>query len=231
MPSAFVVLDGPAAHPQRQARPPGPAGARRSAPAATYAAPRTPQEQVLCDLFAEVLACERVGVDDNFFDLGGHSLLATRLVSRVRASLGVELAIRDAVRGADRRRAGRAAARRRSGPPAAGRAGRGPTGCPLSLPSSGCGSSTGWRGRAPTYNVPLAVRLDGALDAAALEAALADVVARHESLRTIFPEQDGVPFQQILPAGEARPRPRDRGGRARRRWPAAWPRRPPRHSS
>jgi acyl carrier protein len=59
-----------------------------------YAAPRTSVEEVLANIWAQVLGLERVGVDDNFFALGGHSLLITQLISRVRDTFRVELPFR-----------------------------------------------------------------------------------------------------------------------------------------
>ncbi|MFE2586435.1 condensation domain-containing protein, partial [Streptomyces sp. NPDC059378] len=177
-------------------------------------APHTPQEQVLAGLFAEVLGVSQVGVDDSFFDLGGHSLLATRLVARVRATLGVELALHTLFRtptvaalaaglgGADRARLALVRAERPVGAPPA----EGWERVPLSSAQRRLWFLRQLEDAASVYNMPLAWRLSGPLDLAALEAALGDVVDRHETLRTVFPAADGVPHQRVLATEEARPR-------------------------
>ena len=161
---------------------------------------------MLCAVFADVLGAERVGIEDNFFELGGHSLLAAKLVSRVRVALGKEVSIRELFESptvaelAERLREERLAQHRR--PLLKARMDRqeraGGARLPLSYAQQRLWFLYQMEGAGAAYNIPLALRLEGELDVRALEQALGDVVERHEALRTVFPQEEGVPYQKVL---------------------------------
>ncbi|MEU4428419.1 amino acid adenylation domain-containing protein, partial [Actinoplanes sp. NPDC024001] len=166
---------------------------KRALPAPRYGdlssrrAPRNRTEARLCELFAEVLGADDVGVDDNFFDLGGHSLLATRLISRIRGDLGIDVDIRSLfARPTVRGIAGVARADSGERPPLRRAARVGPI--PLASGQRRMYFLAELEGAAPSYNVPIVLSLSGEVDRGALAAALNDVVARHEALRTVFPD-------------------------------------------
>ena len=167
-----------------------------------YRAPAGPVEEVLAGIYAQVLGLERAGVDDSFFDLGGDSLSAMRVVAAVNKSLDANLAVRALF---DAPSIAQLAPRigGDGGGPEPLVAGERPAVVPLSFAQSRLWFLDQLQGPSPVYNMPVALRLRGSLDAEALGAALADVVTRHESLRTLFAAPDGIPQQVVVPAERA----------------------------
>ena len=171
-----------------------------------YVAPRTATEEVLAAVWAEVLRVERVGIEDNFFELGGHSLLATRVVSRIREVFRAELPLRALFEAptvaalAERVEAARGTAS--AVPPVRPREDAAAP-APLSFAQERLWLLDQMAPGSAAYNVPTALRLSGALDAAVLDRALAEIVRRHQVLRTVFRVEGGRPVQTVLPATDA----------------------------
>lgn len=213
-PAAYVVLDeipitahqkiDRAALPQPQI-----------AAATEYRDPTTPTEQRVAQLFSGLLGHERVGADDSFFDLGGHSLVATKLVTAIRGDCGVEIGIRDvfelATVGALAERIDQLSSGELT--PSRPRLITTAHDEPMPLSASQLRSWFAYRVDGPSRvnNIPFAAKLTGPWDIDALIAAVGDVVARHEILRTSYVELDGVPYQVVGPAGVEAPVRREEG--------------------
>ncbi|HYG24753.1 MAG TPA: amino acid adenylation domain-containing protein [Verrucomicrobiae bacterium] len=164
-----------------------------------YAAPRTPLEEVLAGIWAEVLRLKRVGIEDNFFDLGGHSLLATQVISRMRETLQVEVPLGDlfdmptvASLAAHLTRSGSA-----SQPvlPASAMS-RGKV-LPLTPAQLRMWFLDLFEPEQTSHNITTSIRLKGPLNISALEESLTEISRRHEALRTIFSTDNGQPVQII----------------------------------
>jgi acyl carrier protein/NRPS condensation-like uncharacterized protein len=169
-------------------------------------APRTPVEEIVAGLWAEVLGRPRIGPDDNFFQLGGHSLTGAQIVSRLRevfrvdlplrvlfeaptlAGLAAEVERRRRPDGAPERPSIAAFRHERSTPP------------PLSFAQERLWVERQAEARSVAFTIPTLVILAGELDLPCLWRALQEVVERHEVLRTTFRDADGGSFQVVRPA-------------------------------
>ncbi|GGG10391.1 hypothetical protein GCM10007304_25670 [Rhodococcoides trifolii] len=167
-----------------------------------YRAPTTTLEHDVARVFADVLGVTEVGLDDDFFASGGNSLMATRVTAQLSAVLGTDVAVRvlfeaptveafasrlDELERDDSR-----------APLVAVPAAERPDVVPLSLAQQRLWFLNRFDAGSNAYNISFAVRLSGALDVDAMDAALADLVRRHETLRTRYPDSDHGPRQEVL---------------------------------
>ena len=202
VPSTFVMLD------QMPLTPNGKIN-RRALPAPeppveatdSFVAPRNSVEELLSEIWTEVLGVARVSTNRNFFELGGHSLLATRVTSRVREMFGVDLPVRSifetpTISGMSRKIladmfGGRLEQLRQiKSVPRDGD-------LPLSFAQERLWFLEQFESAGAAYHIPMIVRIEGKLDVEALQNTLAELVRRHESLRTTFINVDGEPRQSI----------------------------------
>ncbi|HVX38154.1 MAG TPA: amino acid adenylation domain-containing protein [Gemmatimonadaceae bacterium] len=181
---------------------PSPSARREPADRGDALSTERPTRRMLAGIWATLLGVDAIEDDDDFFARGGHSLIAMQLASRVREAFGIALPLRvifdapvlaDQADWIDRLRA----AEQPAPPPLV--AGERPSELPLSFAQQRLWFLDRYAPLSAAYHVPHAIRLHGEIDAAALEASLSDIVARHESLRTVFAAAGGRPTQIICP--------------------------------
>ena len=206
LPAAFVALEAlpltPNGKVDRRALP----ASNRTRPELEkgFVAPRTPEEELVAEIWAQVLGIERVGIYDDFFELGGHSLLATQAVSRIREAFAVEIPLRrlfevPTVAGlAASIEAARRAGQSLQAPPILPVPRDGDL--PLSFAQQRLWFIDQLEPGNSAYNFPAAVRLKGPLNLVALEQSVNEIIKRHEALRTTFATVDGRPVQVVAPA-------------------------------
>ena len=205
VPSAFVMVDQlpltPSGKLDRLALPA--LDTSRPTIRTAYAVPRTPIEETLAGVWAQILGIERIGVRDNFFEIGGHSLLATRVMSRVRDAFNVDLPLRaffenptiaqlaelvEEARGRGEENRTQAIVPRADAGPA-----------PLSYAQQRLWFLDQLMPGTNRFNLSSAHRIGGWVDPAVLESSLNEIVRRHEVLRTTFRAVNGEPFQIVAP--------------------------------
>ncbi|MGV9301291.1 amino acid adenylation domain-containing protein, partial [Amycolatopsis sp. NPDC003676] len=202
VPSSFVVLDAlPRTGNGKLDRRALPAPDIRSG---RFRAPVTAAERAVADTFADLLGVPKVGLDDDFFALGGNSLIATRLAARLGAALGAQVPVAEVfdaptVAALAERLGGldRSLAR----PPLTRRTGDGPA--VLSPAQQRMWVLHQLAPQSAAYHIPAAIRLTGELDLPALRSAVGDLLSRHDTLRTRYPDTAAGPVQQVLPAWSA----------------------------
>ncbi|MBA2672822.1 non-ribosomal peptide synthase/polyketide synthase, partial [Ramlibacter sp.] len=200
VPGAFVALQALPLSPNGKVDTkalPAPSGERQAG--SDYVEPGTRTERELASIWSSVLKVDRVGVHDNFFELGGHSLLATRVASQIAAALGREVPLRELFH---RPRLGELAAYLdgHTGVQALAPIGLADRSAdlPLSYAQQRLWFLDRYEPQSAAYNIPMALRLLGtAVDAARLQAVFARLIARHESLRTVFEMRNGQSVQVI----------------------------------
>ncbi|GAA3649397.1 non-ribosomal peptide synthase/polyketide synthase [Flavivirga jejuensis] len=173
---------------------PNPDNARRSSK--EYVAADNPTQKQLVAIWEEILEVDKIGIYDNFFELGGHSLLATRLVSLIRKRMKTELAIRDIFSRPTIIELGKYLinASKSIMPVIKSRSSN--EKLPLSFSQERLWFIDQLEGSL-NYHMPVSLYLEGALDIVALEGALKMIVSRHEILRTVINEEDGIGYQVV----------------------------------